>query len=167
MNLTEVTDLTSIGTLFAFVLVCAGVLQMDPHRPKTKGQFYSPYINGKYIFPGLMLAAAVGSWIWNQDGIMNFIHNVDPANPDVHGWLVFKHRIPLIGFDLIMVYLSIISFRKSLSLIPLLGLTTCAYLMTELGIINWARFGIWLIVGLAIYFLYSIHHSKLREQPYA
>ena len=29
LNLTLVTDLTSIGTLFAFVLVCAGVLVLQ------------------------------------------------------------------------------------------------------------------------------------------
>jgi APA family basic amino acid/polyamine antiporter len=162
MNLTEVTDLTSIGTLFAFVLVCAGVLRFDPHRPKIKGQFYAPYLNGKWIFPILVLAAAVAAWIWNHDGVMNLINNVNPDAPDLHGWDVLKHRIPLIGFDLIMIYLAILSFMKNLSLIPLLGLGTCGYLMTELGIINWARFGIWLIVGLAIYFLYSVHHSKLR-----
>jgi APA family basic amino acid/polyamine antiporter len=163
MNLTEVTDLTSIGTLFAFVLVCAGVLRMDPHRPKTKGQFYTPYVNSKYIFPIFVVACAIACWVWNKDGVMNFANNIDPANPDLHGWDVFKHRIPLLGFDIIMIYLTFLSYRKSLSLLPLLGLTSCAYLMTELGIINWARFGIWLIVGLAIYFLYSIRHSKLRD----
>ena len=164
MNLTEVTDLTSIGTLFAFVLVCAGVLQSDPHRPKNKGQFYAPYVNGKYIFPVMILLGAIATWLWNHDGVMNLLNNVDPNQPGVTGWNVFKHRIPLLGFDLIMVYVSVLAFRKNLSLIPLLGLTSCGYLMTELGIVNWARFGIWLIVGLAIYFLYSIHHSKLREQ---
>ncbi|MEO6870323.1 MAG: amino acid permease C-terminal domain-containing protein [Ginsengibacter sp.] len=35
--------------------------------------------------------------------------------------------------------------------------------MTELGYTNWLRFIIWLIIGLAIYFLYSRHHSKLRK----
>jgi APA family basic amino acid/polyamine antiporter len=38
MNLTEVTDLTSIGTLFAFVLVCGGVLLM-PREAAVKGRF--------------------------------------------------------------------------------------------------------------------------------
>jgi amino acid transporter len=166
MNLTEVTDLTSIGTLFAFVLVCAGVLQMDPKRPKTPGQFYTPYINSKWIFPVLVLVLAAGAWIYNSEGVMSFIHNIDPDHPELRGWDVFKHRIPLLGFDVLMIYLVILSFKKNLSLIPLLGLSTCAYLMTELGIINWARFGIWLIVGLVIYFCYSIRHSKLREQAY-
>jgi hypothetical protein len=34
--------------------------------------------------------------------------------------------------------------------------------MTELGWKNWSRFGIWMIVGFLIYFLYSYKHSKLH-----
>ncbi|NDF14681.1 hypothetical protein EB061_05100, partial [bacterium] len=51
---------------------------------------------------------------------------------------------------------------KNLSLVPLLGLTSCGYLMTELGIINWVRFGLWLVAGLLVYFIYGIRHSRLR-----
>jgi len=36
------------------------------------------------------------------------------------------------------------------------------YLMAQLGITNWMRFIIWLIVGLVIYFSYSRRHSKLK-----
>ena len=163
MNLTEVTDLTSIGTLCAFVLVCAGVLRLDPKRPKVPGRFYTPYLNGKFIFPALMLIAAICAYVYNREGVMSLFNNVNPSEPALQGWEVFKHRIPLIGFMIGMVYLSYLTFKKNLSLIPLLGLTSCAYLMTELGIVNWIRFGIWLIVGLSIYFLYSVHHSKLRD----
>ena len=55
----------------------------------------------------------------------------------------------------------IASFVNKLSLIPVLGLASCTYLMTELGYTNWMRFLIWLGVGLVIYFLYSKSHSKL------
>jgi hypothetical protein len=34
--------------------------------------------------------------------------------------------------------------------------------MTELGITNWIRFIIWLLIGFVIYFLYSYRHSKLN-----
>jgi amino acid transporter len=44
------TDLTSIGTLFAFVLVSGGVLLL-PRIEKQKGKFSIPYINAQYIFP--------------------------------------------------------------------------------------------------------------------
>ena len=49
MNLTEVTDLTSIGTLFAFVLVCGGVLILDQSKQKIERKFRVPYINSKFI----------------------------------------------------------------------------------------------------------------------
>ena len=42
------TDLTSIGTLFAFVLVCGGVLYL-PKLIRGPGKFSIPYLNGKYI----------------------------------------------------------------------------------------------------------------------
>jgi amino acid transporter len=164
MNLTEVTDLTSIGTLCAFVLVCAGVLRLDPHRPKVKGRFYTPYINGKFIFPGLVIIGMILSFVYNHDGVMNLFNNINPEDPAKTGFEVFKHRIPLVGFDIAMVYLAWLSFKKNLSLIPLLGLASCAYLMTELGIVNWIRFGLWLVVGLAIYFMYSYKNSKLKDQ---
>src|ERR1700760_3700945 len=48
MNLTVVTDLTSIGTLFAFVLVCGGVLML-PREAAHKGRFHLPYVNAQWV----------------------------------------------------------------------------------------------------------------------
>ncbi len=48
-----ILDFTSIGTLFAFVLVCGGVLLL-PKKEKVAGRFNMPYINAQYIFPGLL-----------------------------------------------------------------------------------------------------------------
>jgi basic amino acid/polyamine antiporter, APA family len=45
-----------------------------------------------------------------------------------------------------------------------MGLLTCGYLMTELGITNWIRFLVWLIVGLILYFLYGYRHSNLHRR---
>jgi APA family basic amino acid/polyamine antiporter len=163
MNLTEVTDLTSIGTLSAFVLVCAGVLTFDPHRPKVPGRFYTPYMNGKWIFGGLYLIAVISAWIWNEAGVMQFFSNTDPQDASIQGWEVFKHKIPLSVYILSMTYLVIKTFIKNYSLIPLLGLASCGYLMTELGWTNWARFMVWLALGLVIYFMYSHQHSKLGK----
>jgi hypothetical protein len=50
MNLTTVTDLTSIGTLFAFVLVSGGVLMLDTQNI-PRGRFRVPYYNGKWVLP--------------------------------------------------------------------------------------------------------------------
>ena len=41
-----VVDLTSIGTLFAFALVCGGILIIDPYG-QSEARFKVPYINGQ------------------------------------------------------------------------------------------------------------------------
>lgn len=91
-NINEIVELTNIGTLFAFVLVCAGVLilrKTDPDRPRI---FRTPFV---------------------------------PA-------------------------------------VPLLGIAMCIYLMAGLPLVTWIRFGIWLAVGLVVYFLYGFWKSRLR-----
>src|SRR6185295_1754991 len=47
---TFVLDFTSIATLFAFVLVCGGVL-LIPRKEKVAGRFHIPYINGQFLYP--------------------------------------------------------------------------------------------------------------------
>jgi APA family basic amino acid/polyamine antiporter len=46
-------------------------------------------------------------------------------------------------------------------LVPILGIASNGALMLSLGRHNWERLGIWLVVGLAIYFTYSRFHSKV------
>ncbi|MEO6682895.1 MAG: amino acid permease C-terminal domain-containing protein, partial [Ginsengibacter sp.] len=151
MNLTEVTDLTSIGTLFAFVLVCGGVLLLPPRgETEKKPKFQIPYISSQFIVPVLFLIGVY--FFWN-----NFIGLFDITE----GWEVFKDKLPFFLFVLLAIALTFASFIKKLSLIPVLGLASCFYLMTELGYTNWVRFLIWLGIGLLIYFLYSKKHSKL------
>ena len=91
-NINEVVELTNIGTLFAFVLVAAGILilrKTDPDRPRP---FRAP-------------------------------------------WVPF---------------------------VPIMAILSCFWLMAGLPLITWIRFGIWLLIGVAIYFLYGVRHSKLR-----
>jgi APA family basic amino acid/polyamine antiporter len=47
-------------------------------------------------------------------------------------------------------------------LVPLLGIAMCAYLMLGLPAVTWIRFGLWLVVGLTLYFAYGFRNSKLR-----
>lgn len=162
MNLTEVTDLTSIGTLFAFVLVCGGVLLLQNNR-NIERKFQAPYINAKFIAPALFVLIWLGFILFKPDALSSLVSLTDPADPSVQGWEVFKHKIPLLGYIVIATILVVQCFRKSLSLIPVLGVLTCGYLMTELGWTNWYRFLIWLAIGLVIYFLYSYRHSKLHR----
>ena len=160
MNLTEVTDLTSIGTLFAFVLVCGGVLLLDGGGRQGR---YTPYISSRWLIP----AAYVGVWVYaivfQHDALMRWLSFTDPDDPGIHGWEVFKHQIPLIVFIVGSGVFAVLCFVKRLSLIPVMGVLTCAYLMTELGIINWIRFLIWLVIGLVLYFVYGVRHSKLAK----
>ena len=46
---------------------------------------------------------------------------------------------------------------------PLITVVFCFYLMASLPKVTWIRFGIWLLAGLAIYFMYGVRHSKLQK----
>ena len=163
MNLTEVTDLTSIGTLFAFILVCGGVLVLDQSNRKIERGFKIPYINSRLIIPLLF----VGIWLWfiffNRESLNTFFSLRDPSDPSLGLWDVVKHKIPLLIYMIISLLLTIRCFTDQLSLIPVLGLLTCGYLMSQLGWTNWARFLIWLVVGLLLYFIYGQTHSSFRS----
>ncbi|MBP6002178.1 MAG: amino acid permease [Pyrinomonadaceae bacterium] len=273
LNLTEVTDLASIGTLFAFVVVCAGVLFKDKEF-KESGTRFVPYINAQFILPVLFLITAFflvyfsGVSALNSEsdpnkdqvkvsaetltvvdgdnpkavsalnpatltnaavytaGIKSFgsffevsttsseLH-IDVSGPNIkkvikgdtkdkvilvsstgetvvvptkdaqtvavntpdgtrtfkiaveeksESWLsAFSHKIPLIFFLLTASLLLVLSLTKKLSLIPILGLVLCLYLMTELGVTNWLRFGAWLIVGLLVYAFYGYKNSHLNR----
>jgi hypothetical protein len=78
------------------------------------------------------------------------------------GWNLFKHKIPMWIFIVVMLGLAVWSYKQNLSLIPLLGLVSCLYMMAELSVWNWLYFGIWLLIGLVIYFSFSYKNSKLN-----
>ncbi len=222
LNLTLVTDLCSIGTLFAFVLVCAGVLVLQNKPDIPRGKFRTPYINSKYVFPVMLVCGLVYAFEFNQKATMDFITNkpvinspsaiVTSLNPDdtkrvydylndsgtvsqnldleatlnsytindtryidaieklpidaklkyESGFALFKHKIPMWIFLIVVIGLTVWSIRGNLSLIPLLGLVSCLYMMAELSVWNWIYFSIWLLVGLTIYFGYSRKHSRLN-----
>ena len=159
MNLTEVTDLTSIGTLFAFVLVCGGILIMEEKQKQlttTHKGFRVPYVNAKFTLPLILIAVVSTLYAYNQQEFGTFFSTQG-------GWEEFQHKLPLLGFIVITAIMLVLSFTRNLSLIPVLGLLTNLYLMTELGITNWSRFLIWLAIGLVLYFAYGYHNSKLRQ----
>jgi amino acid transporter len=164
MNLTEVTDLTSIGTLFAFVLVCGGVLVLDKSNQKIERRFKIPYINSKYIIPVLFLLVWCYFIFFNKEALGGFFSIHDPSDPTLGAWEVVKHKIPFLIYLVVAFALAILCFTRNLSLIPVLGLLTCGYLMTELGWTNWARFLIWLVTGLLLYFVYGFRHSRLARE---
>ncbi|ASN52786.1 APC family permease [Sinomonas sp. R1AF57] len=48
--------------------------------------------------------------------------------------------------------------------VPVVSAILCLYLMTNLAVETWIYFAVWLVAGLAIYFLYGQRHSRLNER---
>jgi len=223
MNLTMVTDLCSIGTLFAFVLVCAGVLVLQNKKDIPRGKFKIPYINSKLIFPLLIVTGIYIAFTINKKSTLDFLLNKKQinspsnivtsldkkesekvflylsklqANQDTQdiekilddlskneityekvinempiknelkyesGFNLFKHKIPMWIFLISIIGFAVWSWKQNLSLIPLLGLISCLYMMAELSIWNWIYFSGWLVIGLVIYFGFSYKNSKLNS----
>lgn len=165
---TFVLDFTSIATLFAFVLVCGGVLLIPP-KQKEKGKFHLPYINGKYLFPMIILLSVIIIAIFVKGYFrdmfnFDFSDNSDYAEGRISFMDAATPKISLIVFWCMAVVLSIIAFIKKYNLIPLMGLITCMYLLTGMTRSNWAWFIGWLILGLFVYFLYGYRHSALANK---
>lgn len=285
MNLTMVTDLCSIGTLFAFVLVCGGVLMLQNRTDIPRGKFKTPYVNGKYIMPVLVVGIivmlftvadfkqptmdfltnketlkdksdmiadltakeaaqlkaniiAIDSLGVNRLGsdmvayfeqeskidstsalssikvktkglslseldestkkrLTSFLIGYDESgfklydlnliayfeqSPKVplevalkeigvskkrlynSGFVHFAHKIPTWIFILFTLFITVVTVRKNFSMIPLLGLLSCLYMMSQVELKNWIAFTIWLGAGLLIYFMYSRKRSKLNHE---
>ena len=47
--------------------------------------------------------------------------------------------------------------------VPVMGIIVCVYLMYTLPAESWYRLGIWMTLGVIIYFIYGKKHSKIRE----
>jgi APA family basic amino acid/polyamine antiporter len=91
-SIDEMVDLTNIGTLFAFILVCIGIVILRRREPERRRTFRVP---------------------WSP-------------------------------------------------VLPLLGVVSCVYLMLGLPWITWIRFGLWLVVGMVVYFSYGFRRSRLN-----
>jgi len=156
-----VVDMCSIGTLFAFILVCGGVIILqerdkqnatDNHLATPK--FKTPYINGQFIVPVLLI---IGLVLFFKDPA-----NVESTFPFHKGFSEWKHQIPFWIFIFVSIYIAVKTFIKKWSLIPVLGFLSCSMLVSTLGVVNWMRFLIWMAIGFVIYFSYGIKHSKLK-----
>jgi basic amino acid/polyamine antiporter, APA family len=154
-NLEEVINLSSIGTLFAFVLVCGGVLilDLDPENQK-KSKFKIPYMNAGYWVGACLLIALYFSFP-SMDSLSQWFSGIFIGESKAD-------HVIMGGFFLIWAVLSVFSVRNKLSLIPVLGLLVNLYLMTQMGAMNWERFLYWCLAGILIYFGYSYRKSKLH-----
>lgn len=147
------TDLTSIGTLFAFVLVSGGVLML-PRIANLKGdanptgKFRLPNINGKFIVPILFIIFL----FFVRGKISNSLLNI--SHEGLQGILFLM-------FIALGTVLSILTFLKNFSIIPIMGVLFCSYLLIEIPEQSWIYFFIWIAFGLTIYFSYGYWKSKL------
>ncbi len=149
-----VLDFTSIGTLFAFVLVCGGVLMLPRKEKTSSNSFQLPYINGKYIVP-VLIAAAFSFLYYQFPEYFKSLLNVNAENA--------AQDIPMLVFIALCGVMAVFSFLKNFSLIPVLGVLSCCYLLTGMAVSNWSWFAIWLVIGLVVYLLYGYRHSKLNK----
>lgn len=145
LDMQFVVDLTSVGTFFAFILVCSGILYLDYKGYSKKAKFKVPYINGKYIVGVLFLITAV-----------LFITKLDYKE-------IISEKPLLVIFWATWLCMSFAAYKFRFSLLPTIGILINLYLMTELGWSNWYMFLIWLAIGLIIYFLYGYKKSKLAQ----
>ena len=165
---TFVLDFTSIATLFAFVLVCGGVL-LIPRKEKIGGRFHLPYINAQFIFPLIVLGAILIAHAISKTYFTDMFHFDFSANADyTAGKKTFMDlatpNISLIIFWISAVLLAFIAFIKKYSLIPLMGVITCMYLLTGMSKSNWQWFIGWLLLGVIFYFFYGYRNSKLKPK---
>ncbi|MCC2641605.1 MAG: yeeF [Nitrospira sp.] len=91
----EAADMTNIGTLFAFVLVCIGIMVLRYTRPNHPRPFRMPFM----------------------------------------------------------------------PVVPILGVMACLGLMYFLPWMTWVRFFVWTIIGIVVYGVYGLRHSKLAADP--
>ena len=109
---------------------------MHQNKDEVRPKFKVPYISAQWIMPLLTLGIFI--WLWltkDSDGsyAYDLIHKEE-----------LMHQIPTWIFYISLIVLSVLSFTKKLSLIPMLGLLFCLYFLSTLGAINWIRFLIWL-----------------------
>jgi amino acid transporter len=148
-----ILDFTSIGTLFAFTLVCGGVLVLPKREEDQTGKFKMPYINAKFIVPAIVLISFSLLFIFNREF---FTDTFTIKSEDA------VKKIPMIVFFFVCILMSVLSFIKEFSLIPVLGFLSCMYLFTGFNVANWKWFFCWMIIGLVIYFCYGFRKSKLN-----
>jgi hypothetical protein len=135
--------------LFAFVLVSGGIIIMNPHG-KEKGQgFRIPYFNSRWFLLPLWAVVLIVMFVTQKSAVtLSSVASIE--------W-------PVWIFIFVAVVLTIAAIWKQWTVIPVMGLLINLFLMSELGVTNWMRFVIWLVIGLILYFSYGTKKSRLRN----
>jgi APA family basic amino acid/polyamine antiporter len=134
-SIDEMVDLTNIGTLFAFILVCAGTIVLrvtDPDRPRP---FRVP-----------------SGWAWTVALYAAFALGV----------LLLPARTLGGGGKATLLIAGAALFAASRRhIFPVLGILSCLYLIYYLPPTSWLRFAAWLNFGFVVYVAYGAVHSRL------
>jgi len=133
------------------VLVSGGVLMLPPISSDVQRGFRLPYINGKIIIP--VIYAVFVYFMWGRI-------NEAARNVRTEG----LQEILFLIYIVLGLILSVLTFLRNYSLIPILGVLSCAYLLIEIPAVSWEYFFVWMGIGLLIYFLYGFRKSKLAKQ---
>jgi APA family basic amino acid/polyamine antiporter len=127
---------------------------LPPWAAAVHPKYRTPYLSTLLI--GLVVAAFAG--------VMNIDEVVDLCNIGT-------------AFAFILVAAGVIMLRKTepnrprgfktpwVPWVPIASILSCFWLMAAMPGVTWLRFGVWLVVGLAIYFSYGFWRSKLRTNP--
>ncbi|XP_037368188.1 cationic amino acid transporter 3 isoform X1 [Talpa occidentalis] len=188
-ELSDLVDLMSIGTLLAYSLVaiCVLILRYQPDQEMKNGEdeveFQEEKIPGteKLTLQGLFCplstipTALSGKVVYVCSSLLALLLTV-------LGLVLAQWPIPLLSGDpvwisVVVLLLMLITgitgviWRQpqsstplhfkvpALPLLPLLSLFVNVYLMMQMTAGTWARFGVWMLIGFAIYFGYGIQHS--------
>ena len=85
-----------------------------------------------------------------------------PSNHDLtRDWS--WEKFPYLTFYIVFLVMSILTWRKNWSVIPVLGVITNLYLIAGIGHWNWLRFGVWCVIGLVVYYLYGLRRSRVAS----
>jgi amino acid transporter len=151
LNSQLVTDLSALGTLFAFVLVSGGILVLhakEKHSPSDAAGFRVPYINGQYVLPLCLVVYTL------------FMRSMPDSHDLTHTWT--WEKFPYAVFYAVFVGLAAATWWKKWSMIPALGIITNLYLIAGIGHLNWLRFAVWCAIGLGVYALFGL---RKRSSP--
>ncbi len=144
------TQLTSIGTLFAFVLVSWGVLVLPRQEGVRTRGFRMPYVSGRYIVSALYILFL----ILFRERLGTAIRHITEVD---------LQEVLFLVYTLLATGLTLATVIREYSVIPVLGVLFCAYLLIEIPAIAWEWFFAWMAFGLTIYFLYGYRKSVLNK----
>jgi APA family basic amino acid/polyamine antiporter len=131
-SIDEMVDLTNIGTLFAFILVCVGIIVLRVKDPQRARPFRVP-----------------SGWRWT---ILLYA---------VFAFGVMYLPLSSPGKAAILVASAIVFAVSRNYIFPVLGILGCLYLVYYLPSTSWLRFTAWLNLGFVIYVGYGAVNSQL------